>query len=274
MKSSSHSIGESGRVSNRPGLVLPSATVSTSASLRTIAGSLMSDEGRRVVLLADRITNPDRAGTVRAVVERLETHGYRASLLCETASDAIRRAVPVVECHGLTDRWRLPWTSRQVRLDALMPRPDLIHVLQTRMAPAGLELAERWGVPYLQSIDEFLAEGSKLRLSRRWSSLDHRHQPRAGARPGHELRHPGRPGPRGPSRSLPRRPDGPTRPRPVPRGRDRRAARTGLGFSRPSSMPRDVCLMPGSMPSLSSSARAARRANSADARIDSGSPTG
>ena len=120
-------------------------------------------------MLADRITNPDRVGTVRAVVERLEGLGYAPVVLCETAGDALRRAVPVVECAGLTDRWRLPWTSRGVRLDGLMPRPDLLHVLQSRMAPAGLELAERWGVPYLQSIEEFLPEGSKIRLSRRWS---------------------------------------------------------------------------------------------------------
>jgi glycosyltransferase involved in cell wall biosynthesis len=36
------------------------------------------------------------------------------------------------------------------------------------MAPAVLELSERWQVPYLQGIEEFLPPESRLRLSRRW----------------------------------------------------------------------------------------------------------
>ena len=36
------------------------------------------------------------------------------------------------------------------------------------MAPAALEIAERWRVPYLQGVEEFPAPGTRLRLSRRW----------------------------------------------------------------------------------------------------------
>ena len=36
------------------------------------------------------------------------------------------------------------------------------------MGPAALELAERWRVPYLQSVEEFPMPGARIRLSRRW----------------------------------------------------------------------------------------------------------
>lgn len=129
----------------------------------------MAGAVRRVAMLADRITNPEQAGTVRAVVEGLARRGYGSVLVCESAGLDLRGSLDVVECPGLGDGWRLPWMLRGRRPDAATTRPDLLHVLQARMAWAGLELAERWGVPYLQSVEEFLPDGAPLRLSRRWS---------------------------------------------------------------------------------------------------------
>src|SRR5262249_14665489 len=46
--------------------------------------------------------------------------------------------------------------------------PDLLHVLPTRMSEAGLAIAEHWGVPMVQTVDEFIPTGGRLRLSRRY----------------------------------------------------------------------------------------------------------
>ena len=43
-----------------------------------------------------------------------------------------------------------------------------MHVLSTGMAEAGLEIAERWRIPYLQSVEDFPLRGTKLRVSRPW----------------------------------------------------------------------------------------------------------
>ena len=128
----------------------------------------MAEARRRVVLLADRITNSDQAGMIRSFADRLAEHGFLARVLCATWGDVPRDGLRVDEYPGLADRWRSPWTVRALVADEPASRPALLHVLQGRMAPAGLELAERWGVPYLQGVEEFLEPGARLRLSRRW----------------------------------------------------------------------------------------------------------
>lgn len=123
---------------------------------------------RHIVLLADRIANPDQAGTIRAYVERLGYRGLTARVLCTSWTAPGRDGLDVEECRGLGERWRLAWALRSLRRPEGSTRPRLIHALQACMAPAALELAERWGVPYLQGVEEFPAPGARLRLSRRW----------------------------------------------------------------------------------------------------------
>jgi glycosyltransferase involved in cell wall biosynthesis len=128
----------------------------------------MSEPIRNVLLVADRIRNADQAGTVRAYVERLGSRGLAARILCSSWGEAPRQGLDVEECPGLADRWRLAWVIRSLRPAVGPNRPDLIHALEVRMSWAGLELAERLRVPYLQGVEEFLPLRSKLRLSRRW----------------------------------------------------------------------------------------------------------
>ena len=123
---------------------------------------------QHILLVADRISNSDQAGTVRAFVERLGHRGLAAGLLCTSWSAPGRDGLEVDECRWLGDRWRLTWALRSLRRPDGPARPRLIHAVHASVGPAALELAERWRVPYLQVIDEFPAPGSRLRLSRRW----------------------------------------------------------------------------------------------------------
>ncbi len=123
---------------------------------------------RHVVLLADRIANPDQIGSVSAFVERLSRRGLVARVLCSFWGETARRGFAVTEVPGLGERLRLPWAIRGLRLDEMSPPPALLHVMQSRMGPAGLEIAERWRIPYVQGVEEFQSPGDRLRLSRRW----------------------------------------------------------------------------------------------------------
>ena len=128
----------------------------------------MTEPVYHVVLLADRITNSDQAGTVREYIDRLGDRGLTARVLCALWSGPSRSGLHIEECPGLGDRWQLTWALRSLRRPEGSAMPSLLHSLQARMAPAALEIAERWKVPYLQGIEEFLPPGSWLRLSRRW----------------------------------------------------------------------------------------------------------
>ncbi len=62
----------------------------------------------------------------------------------------------------------MPLTVRALRFGEHLARPSLLHVLQSRMGEAGLAIAEHWRIPVIQSVDEFVPPGGRLRLSRRW----------------------------------------------------------------------------------------------------------
>jgi len=128
----------------------------------------MADPGSTVVLLVDRVAGPERATALRALVGALGARGRPARVLCSSWGDSDHRGLAIEERPGLGDRWRLPWALRSFRAGAFADRPLLIHVLEARMAEAGLEVAEKWEIPYIQGVEEFLAPGARLRLSRRW----------------------------------------------------------------------------------------------------------
>jgi glycosyltransferase involved in cell wall biosynthesis len=134
----------------------------------SLAGIAMTESVYHVVLLADRITNSDQAGTVREYIDRLGDRGLAARIVCASWSGSPRAKLVIEECPGLGDRWQLTWALRSLRRPEGTVMPSLLHSLQARVAPAALEIAERWKVPYLQGIEEFLPLGSRLRLSRRW----------------------------------------------------------------------------------------------------------
>ena len=137
----------------------------------------MSQESRNVLLLAGRLT-PAGAEVLRARLARLERRGITATVVClasararggsaRSVADAAGVGLPkFVECPGLESRWRRPWAVRELASEQGPARPDLIHALGFAMAEPALALAERWRVPYLLSLDEFLPVGARLRLSR------------------------------------------------------------------------------------------------------------
>ncbi|HEY2155100.1 MAG TPA: glycosyltransferase family 4 protein [Isosphaeraceae bacterium] len=128
----------------------------------------MTEPVRHVVLIADRIVTPDQAGTIRAFVERLGHRGLAARILCSAWKAPSRGGLDVEESAGLARPLWLSWGLRSLRRPEGTSRPALLHALQARMAPAALELAERWQIPYIQGVEEFLPPGSRLRLSQRW----------------------------------------------------------------------------------------------------------
>jgi glycosyltransferase involved in cell wall biosynthesis len=128
----------------------------------------MGGPARSILLLADRLGVHDEGWSVRPFLDRLGRHGFDAQVLCVEAAGDAAADVRVVGAPGLGRRWRLPLAVRALRFGERLNVPDLLHVLQSRMADAGLAIAEHWGLPVVQTVDEFVAPGGRLRLSRRW----------------------------------------------------------------------------------------------------------
>lgn len=102
---------------------------------------------------------------VERVSSRLAQRGYQARVLCATGGAG---HPGVAEAPGLSRGWRRPWTARRLATSADFPLPDLLHGIRPDTADIVLDLAETWRRPYLLAVDEFLAPGTRLRLSRRW----------------------------------------------------------------------------------------------------------
>jgi glycosyltransferase involved in cell wall biosynthesis len=128
----------------------------------------MAEPALCVLLLTGRLDGHDEIGSVRALLDRLARRGIAASVLCVSRGDGGTADDRVIECAALGQRWQRALAVRRLRMGESLRRPELLHVLQAAMAPAGLAIAEHWGLPYVQSVDEFLGPGERLRLSRRW----------------------------------------------------------------------------------------------------------
>lgn len=128
----------------------------------------MTEPLRHIVLLVDRVASADQVGSIKALVGRLGRRGFAARVVCSAWAAPSREGLDVEECRGLDRLWQLAWSLRSLPPPVGPASPALIHALQAGMAPAALEIAERWRIPYLQSVEEFRPPGSRLRLSRRW----------------------------------------------------------------------------------------------------------
>jgi glycosyltransferase involved in cell wall biosynthesis len=128
----------------------------------------MEEPARTILLLTDRLGVHDEGWSVRSFLDRLGHAGLTARVVCVEAVGDAGADPRVVECPGLGVRWRLPMAVRALRLGERLPQPDLVHVLQSRMSPVGIAVAEHWRLPYLQTVDEYVPTGGRLRLSRRW----------------------------------------------------------------------------------------------------------
>ena len=127
----------------------------------------MADVGCDVIFLAGRLTGRDDVRGLKALIVRLERLGHTARVIC-LRSMADHSLPNLAECPGLGRRWQIPWAARSLGPLEEADRPRLIHVLNASMAEASLELAERWRLPYLLTVDEFPEPSGRLRLSRNW----------------------------------------------------------------------------------------------------------
>ncbi len=127
----------------------------------------MGDGEPEVLFLAGRLEGRDELRSLRALADRLGRLGWTARVLCLAAAPDHGLA-RLVECPALARRWRLPWAARALDLSGPADRPRVLHVLGLGMAPAGLEIAERWRLPYLLTVDEFPRRDARIRLSRAW----------------------------------------------------------------------------------------------------------
>jgi len=128
----------------------------------------MGESERRLLLLAGRLDAQSKIDSMRSLLDRLSLQGITATLLCVSTGEGTTTDDRFVECPRLDHRWQRGWAVRRLRLNEPSRRPELLHVLDTSMSEAGLAIAEHWGIPYLQTIDEFLGTRERLRLSRRW----------------------------------------------------------------------------------------------------------
>lgn len=125
-------------------------------------------DARTILLLAGRLGVHDEGWSIRPFLDRLEKEGFLAQILCvEAAGDALAD-YRVFEIPGLGSRWRLPLAVRGLRFGDRLNRPDLVHVISSRMGDAGLAIAERWRIPYILTVDEFIPPEGGLRLSKKW----------------------------------------------------------------------------------------------------------
>lgn len=128
----------------------------------------MDVPGRSILLVAGRLGVHDECWSVSSFFDRLERKGLVPQLVCVEAAGEAANDSRVVESPGLAQRWRLPLAVRSLRFGERLNRPDLIHMISSRMSEPGLAIAEHWRVPYVQTVDEFVPEGGSLRLSKKW----------------------------------------------------------------------------------------------------------
>lgn len=128
----------------------------------------MAEPARSVLLLTGRMDAPGETGPLLDLLDRLSRLGVAGNVLCVSAGEGAGTDERIIECPGLGNRWQQALAVRRLRMGEAVGRPDLLHVLQTAMGPAGLALAEHWRLPYVQTVDEFLGPRGRLRLSGRW----------------------------------------------------------------------------------------------------------
>jgi glycosyltransferase involved in cell wall biosynthesis len=128
----------------------------------------MADPVMNVLLLATRLRANDDGRPIAPLLDRLSRRGTSAEVLCVSAEIIPEVDVRVVECPGLRDRWQRALTVRRLHQDGGVRRPDLMHVLDPEMGPVALDLADRWRIPYVQSVEDFPDPMTAVRVSRRW----------------------------------------------------------------------------------------------------------
>ena len=127
----------------------------------------MADHACDVVFLTGRLGGRDEIGSLRSLVDRLDRLGHESRVISASAAPDHGLA-NLSEAPGLGRRWRLPWAARCLGLEAGPGTRRVLHVIGAGMADAGVEVAERWRIPYLLTVEEFPRRDARLRISRAW----------------------------------------------------------------------------------------------------------
>ena len=131
----------------------------------------MADVRAEILFLAGRVVDRDEIRSHQALTDRLKRLGFATRMICSSVGPN-HGIANLTEWPPLERRWWPPWSSRGLEVAAGFPIavnwPIWLHVLGSGLADAGLDLAERWHLPYVLSVDEFPRRDAKLRLSRAW----------------------------------------------------------------------------------------------------------
>ena len=129
----------------------------------------MASPRAEILFLAGRLVDRDEIRSHAALTERLHRLGFRTRLICPAIGPE-HGIAHLTEWPALGHRWWFPWSSRgldqAVGITPTPRHPVWLHILGTSMANAGLDLAERWHIPYVLAVDEFPRRDARLRLSR------------------------------------------------------------------------------------------------------------
>jgi glycosyltransferase involved in cell wall biosynthesis len=131
-------------------------------------GCAMNDPTRTVLLLADRLGEPEQPRSITALLDRLARRSISAQVLCAARDAASPADCRIFEMPRLGSHWRRAFAARRLRFDEGLKRPELLHVVSTELEAVGLAIADHWRIPYLLTIDEFVPPGGRIRVSRRW----------------------------------------------------------------------------------------------------------
>lgn len=123
--------------------------------------------GLDVLLLAGRLGLDDDGWPLGPLVDRLAARGIAPRVLCASRGrlDVDPRFVAMP---ALGHKWLKFLAARMLPRDAEFKRPRVLHSVHQEMASTALALAESWGAPYVQTVDDFPVLDEGLRVSRRW----------------------------------------------------------------------------------------------------------
>jgi glycosyltransferase involved in cell wall biosynthesis len=116
-----------------------------------------------VLIVSDGLDEAEQAN-----LERLRDELMGRGVGVALAASGGRPRPGVIACPGLDRPLRRAWIVRRWTGADGLSAPELIHAVGLEMAPAALEMAERWERPYLLSVPDFPPIGTTLRVSRRW----------------------------------------------------------------------------------------------------------
>jgi hypothetical protein len=121
-----------------------------------------------LILLAGRLDVEDGGWPIAPLLDALQRRLVRARVLSLSRGASYRNDPRFLECPQLGNRWLQPLLIRRLRKEVDLDNTCLIHVIHDRMIDIGINLAEAWQTPYLQTLEDFGLLARGVKLSRRW----------------------------------------------------------------------------------------------------------